>query len=195
MSREAEFGPIPDTALINTRQQVDALAGTMRMRILKAAAEPRSIKEIAEALGVPPTRLYYHVNMLEEVGFVDVVETRKSGARIEKIYRVAAKSFRAGPDLAGNVGNVDEAAAALTGLVMDVTRVEAEAALAHRLDGGTLTADMGRVQGNLTESQAEEIAERVEAILREVIDTETDDPSARAYSFTYLLLPTEVDDS
>ena len=193
MNDNAVLGPIPETALINTRQQVDALAGKMRMRVMKAAAEPRSVREIAEALGVPTTRLYYHVNMLEEAGFLDVVETRKSGARIEKIYRVAAKSFRAGPDLADNVGDVAEAASALTGLVIDGTRVEAESALAHRLSGGELRADLGRTQGNLTQAQVVELSERIEAILKEVVATETDDPEARPYSFTFILVPTEIE--
>ena len=193
MSSDDELGPIPERAFINTREQVDALAGKMRMRILKAAAVPRSVREIAETLNVPTTRLYYHVNKLEEVGFLDVVETRKSGARVENIYRVAAKSFRAGPDLANNVENAEDAAAALTGLVLDVTRVESEAALTHKLSGGDLKADLARAQGTLTPDQVEEIRTRMEAILKEFAAPESDAPDARNYSFTYLFLPTEVD--
>ena len=185
---------IPEKAFINTPEQVEALAGKMRMRILKAAAEPRSVREIAASLGVPTTRLYYHVNLLENAGFLDVVETRKSGARLEKIYQVAAQSFGAGPDLAQNVDNIDDAAAALTGLVMDVTRVEAEAAVAHRLSGGSLEADLGRTEGRLSPGQVIEISERIATILKEVVVAESDDPSARMYSFTYLLLPTELGD-
>ena len=195
MTTESDFEPIPERAFITTRQQVDALAGKMRMRVLKAAAVPRSVREMAEVLGVPTTRLYYHVNKLEEVGFLDVVETRKSGARVENIYRVAAKSFGAGPELAQNVENIEDAAAALVGLVLDVSRVEAEAALAYKFGRGDVEVDLVRTQGDLTPDQVKEIQSRREAILREVVGEDSDSPDARTYSFTYLLVPTEVDDS
>ena len=84
---------VAEQAEINTPLQVEALDSPLRMRILKAASEPVAVREIADRLGVPITRLYYHVNMLEEAGFVAVVDSRKSGARLEKIYRITAKSF------------------------------------------------------------------------------------------------------
>lgn len=195
MSNDAGLGPIPERAFITSRQQVDALAGRMRMRVLKAAAVPRSVREMAEALGVPTTRLYYHVNKLEEAGFLDVVETRKSGARVEKIYRVAAKSFGAGPELAKNVENIEDAAAALAGLVLDVSRVEAEAALVFKFGGGEVEMDLARTQGDLTLDQVKEIQSRMEAILKEVVAEDSQSPDARTYSFTYLLVPTEVENS
>jgi DNA-binding transcriptional ArsR family regulator len=67
----------------------------MRLKIIhQMVREPKSVHEIAEALGVPFTRLYYHINLLEKNGIIHVVETRAmSGAVEEKYYQVAAYHF------------------------------------------------------------------------------------------------------
>ena len=66
-----------------------------RTRILRTmVARPRTVHEVADELGVPFTRLYYHINMLEKHGLIRVVEVRSlSGAVEEKYYRVTAYRF------------------------------------------------------------------------------------------------------
>ena len=71
----------------------EALNNPIRFRIIRHLQEPRSVKEVAELFGVPPTRLYYHFNMLEEAGVISVVETRKAGAMLQKLYQVRARRF------------------------------------------------------------------------------------------------------
>lgn len=67
----------------------------MRLKIIhEMVTEAKSVHEIAEALGVPFTRLYYHINLLEKHNIIHVVETRSmSGAVEEKYYQVAAYQF------------------------------------------------------------------------------------------------------
>ena len=104
---------IPEEAFITDPSQFESLKSPTRIRILKLCSEPLSVRQIAELLEVPATRLYYHVNLLEDAGFLQVVHTRKSGARIEKLYRVAGETITPGPELVDNVDDVDEAAEAL----------------------------------------------------------------------------------
>lgn len=67
----------------------------LRLRITQEIADrARSIHEIADALGIPFTRLYYHINLLEKNGFIKLVDVRQgAGAIEEKYYRVAARIF------------------------------------------------------------------------------------------------------
>jgi len=67
----------------------------MRTRIIRTmAAQPRTVHDIADKLGVPFTRLYYHINMLEKHGLIRVVDVRSlSGVVEEKYYRVTAYRF------------------------------------------------------------------------------------------------------
>ncbi|MFD1738934.1 helix-turn-helix domain-containing protein [Bacillus salitolerans] len=52
-----------------------------------AKDNPVTVSEIAEKLGEKPSRLYYHVNKLEEAGLLELVETRQQGNLIEKYYK------------------------------------------------------------------------------------------------------------
>ncbi|MGJ3239735.1 MAG: helix-turn-helix domain-containing protein [Anaerolineae bacterium] len=67
----------------------------MRQKIIhQIINEPKTVQQIADHLGVPFTRLYYHINLLEKHHIIRVVETRSmSGAVEEKYYQVAAYQF------------------------------------------------------------------------------------------------------
>lgn len=67
----------------------------MRQKIIhQMVSAPKTVQQIAEALSVPFTRLYYHINLLEKHNIIHVVDTRAmSGAVEEKYYQVAAYQF------------------------------------------------------------------------------------------------------
>ncbi|MFD1433410.1 ArsR/SmtB family transcription factor [Kroppenstedtia eburnea] len=59
-----------------------------RHRILHLCSdEPRTVKQLAEALGEQPSRLYYHVNKLVEFEMLEVAETRQVGNLTERVYQ------------------------------------------------------------------------------------------------------------
>lgn len=63
-------------------------------RLLAVFADrPSTVPQAAERLGLPVTRLYYHVHRLEKHGFIEVIETRPAGGTVEKVYFVAAQQF------------------------------------------------------------------------------------------------------
>jgi DNA-binding transcriptional ArsR family regulator len=161
----------------------------LRQRIMHLARHPRSVREIAQRLGVPATRLYYHVNMLEEAGFLEVVEVRKSGAQLERVYRGGRRgALVPSQDLVEQIGDPRKAAHVLAGALFDITRAEVEAQLARSLDYeeepvGTLA----RVVLQLPEDLATGFAERIEALAMEMRDAARDheDADGGLYSFTY----------
>lgn len=196
MSAKNELGDLPDEALIETSQQVEALNSDLRLRILKLASEPASVRQIADQLAMPITRLYYHVNLLEAAGYLDVVDSRKSGARIEKIYRVAARNFTPGPKLAENIDDVKKTASALAGLVLGPARAGAEAALAARISGGPLDGVIGRAIVDLTAGQFEHFRTQLEDLIANASKADVE-PGAetQAYSLTAVLLPVDPQSS
>ena len=80
---------------INCLQTLKVYFDPLRARIMQEMAhEPRTVQQIAEILGVPFTRLYYHVKMLEKHELIRVVDiVQLAGAIEEKYYMVTARQF------------------------------------------------------------------------------------------------------
>jgi DNA-binding transcriptional ArsR family regulator len=79
---------------LETNEHFDLLSDSTRLEIIELLIRPRSVAELAERMKVPRTRLYHHVNQLEEAGMIAVVDTRPAGAKTEKIYQVSAYSYQ-----------------------------------------------------------------------------------------------------
>src|SRR5919202_976689 len=80
-----------DAFVVRTPEELRAIADPMRLELLALLRErPRTVKELASALDVPQTRLYYHVNQLEQHGFITVAETRLVSGIVEKRYGASA---------------------------------------------------------------------------------------------------------
>ncbi len=73
---------------------MDALANPTRLKLLDVFRQPATVKDAAEVLDVPVTRLYHHVNHMVEHGLLVVVEERPKGALTERVFRVAGGSIR-----------------------------------------------------------------------------------------------------
>ncbi|HEX7063902.1 MAG TPA: winged helix-turn-helix domain-containing protein [Bacillales bacterium] len=64
--------------------------------------ENLTVAQIAKLIGEKPSRLYYHVNKLEEADLIQLKETRQNGNLIEKYYGIVPetrKSFDFDPAL------------------------------------------------------------------------------------------------
>jgi DNA-binding transcriptional ArsR family regulator len=106
---------------ISDVETLKALSDPVRLRILEtmvsAADEVWTVKRLAAALGVGPTKLYHHVGVLEERDLIRVAGTRVVSGIIETSYRIAQLSLRldrrllTGPDAASD--SVDEVVATL----------------------------------------------------------------------------------
>lgn len=70
-----------------------------RIGAINLAGELSTVKELAEKLDLPPTKLYYHINLLEKHGIIKVAETQVVSGIIEKKYMVAAKRITLDEDL------------------------------------------------------------------------------------------------
>ena len=88
--------PQPDAELtIGNLQTMKVYFDPLRARIMQEMAiEPRTVHQVAEVLGVPFTRLYYHIKMLEKHNLIRMVKlVQLTGAIEEKYYQVTARQF------------------------------------------------------------------------------------------------------
>jgi DNA-binding transcriptional ArsR family regulator len=104
------MGPQQLPALIEFRQIDDAatmkaLADPLRLRIMRALGrgaheKPRvmTVKQLAEELGEPTTKLYRHMKQLLAVNLIQVAELRLVGGIVEQHYRVAQKGWGVNPE-------------------------------------------------------------------------------------------------
>ncbi len=74
------------------------LTHPVRGAIFRWLRAPHSAAELATRMDVPVTRLYHHLNRLEQAGLIRVVATRRVGAVTERRYQVVARFFRLAED-------------------------------------------------------------------------------------------------
>lgn len=174
----------------------EVLNNPLRFRILRRLIEPSSIRQVAEELGVPPTRLYYHFNLLEEAGVIHVVETRKVGAMLQKVYQTRAKSFRPSPKLTDSDLPPKELARITSGVVLDGAKADALetltknfAAIKDDRPADKVPGSLGRTVGFFSEDEARAFAEKLERFIEEEFGDERDRREGSEYGFTFVFFP------
>ena len=90
---EAEF-------TINDLETLKVLADPLRLQIVELCTQaPRTVKQVASVLNLPPTKLYYHIKQLEERSLIKVVDTRIVSGIVEKQYQASAFNYRVDREL------------------------------------------------------------------------------------------------
>jgi len=96
---------IEEEFIVTDLDTIKIISDPLRVQILEhiGLASDRevliTVKELAEALDISPTKLYYHINLLEKHDLIRVAETRVVSGIIEKLYQIRARRIRAELDL------------------------------------------------------------------------------------------------
>lgn len=194
--------PIPEF-VVNDLETLRVLADPLRIQIIELVThQPRTVKQVAADLELPPTKLYYHIKQLEERGLIRVVDTRLVSGIVEKQYQASAFSYHVNKALfsptspAGKEGlNV-----MLTGLFED-TRADIQESVAEGAidlyaeeDGDrpiSRTLMMARNTLYLAPDRAEEFYRRLRGLMREfVTGDEEHSAEKRVYGLLIALYPT-----
>jgi DNA-binding transcriptional ArsR family regulator len=86
--------------IVDDLDTLRVLTEPLRLQILEVLnQEPQTVGQVADKLGLAGSRLYYHFNMLEEYGLIQVVETRTVSNMIEKVYWVTAEEIEFNKEL------------------------------------------------------------------------------------------------
>lgn len=116
MARRKRLEVLPDGQVqVSDPETLKVIADPLRLELLSLLTEPKTAKELAGSVGVPTTRLYYHLKVLENHGVIKVVSKRLVSGIEEKTYRSIGSHWVPAPDLtaaaiesSGAVGSVVE---------------------------------------------------------------------------------------
>lgn len=158
---QAEHGDI--RALPGGRRLGKTLADPVRLQIFELLAdEDRTVKEIAEHVGVAPDRLYYHLNLLQEAGVIRIAEFRP-----ERVYALCQDQHASSPqDVADLIGSVLDAT---TSELRQVLRLGVDArSRGNRAE--KLQAAIGRSSVDLTTEEFGELMEQATDLINTAVE-------------------------
>jgi len=165
--------------LISDLETLKVITDPLRMRILSLLSErPRTVKDVAQVLNMPTTRLYYHFSLLEKHGLIRVVSTRVVSGIIEKHYQVTAYEFNVDRKLlAPNAPTAGEGwrlvfSQTLDALQNDLTRLAEDGSLqalmeAEETQGEPVPMRISRALARLSRPQAQALVERLKDLVAE----------------------------
>jgi len=89
----------PKSFRITDLETLRAVSDPLRVQIVELLAADLTVKQVAEKLGLAPSKLYYHFTTLEKLGLIEVAETRMVSNMVEKVYRSSADLVDVDPAL------------------------------------------------------------------------------------------------
>ena len=177
--------------LIFTLEQAELLASAQKAEVFWSfsPSEPRSINQIAKALGKSASATTYHVHELENAGILIPVGERKRRSRMEKLYLHAARSFfGAGPTASKEYREKSVEAFAAMARLMARERQMVNETFDFNIELSRFMA-FGRFSQTVKPERAEEFANRVLTLLREFSQEPTDENGTRI-SLVFNMTPT-----
>jgi DNA-binding transcriptional ArsR family regulator len=185
--------PAQHTA-ITTVDQLKALAEPIRLAILEIlmSGGPElpvmSVKELAEALGEPQTKLYRHVRQLESAGLIKVAATRLVSGIAEQRYQASQQDLDLAPGLLRQ--HVDETEAIMRAVfdlfqagflaAIRASRPDPDAAADPSNRGGHLGPNNALLSGygRLSPARAADVRTKLREALANFDQEDSDDPDA-----------------
>ncbi len=187
----------PPAIYIRDLETLKVISDPLRLRIFQTICEasrngePCSVKQVSDALDIPPARLYYHIRLLEMHTILQVAETRLVSGILEKLYQPTAHRIYVSEQLL-NAG-AEAFYPVLSGVVKEVTEdlqmimnTPQDQALSKGKDHPLLFS-LERIQ--LT--RVDEFEKKLMGLLEEM-KAEPGDEGAPSFNFFYVLYPTHV---
>lgn len=167
---ETPITPIPEQWLRDV-ETIKVFADPLRLKIIRLMAQPTTVKAVAEALDLAPAKLYYHVNLLQKHGLIQVVDHNLETGIVEKVYQVTAHQFKLVNPLIAGPEFPDEAADAIFSDMFQAATEGFQRALARRdKSEGTPPRHpfFSQKAVRLTDAQLSLVHSRLDALMKEV---------------------------
>lgn len=190
--------PLEEEFIIEDADALKVIADPLRLQILRNLDKPRTVKDLAERLDTPATKLYYHVNQLEKHNIIRVVDTRVVSGIIEKHYRVTAKSYHVSKSLLKATKDSDEQLDVLLSAIFDTAKAE----IKQSVQAGLLRIDesvkepqqdgiIWHASINLAPEKFAELNGRIQTLLEEFDQAarENDDSTKKPYGLVVTFYP------
>jgi DNA-binding transcriptional ArsR family regulator len=185
--------------IIRDLETLKVVADSLRMQILDLLREkPLTVKQLAADLDITPTKLYYHINLMEKHGLIRVVDTRLVSGILEKRYQAAARFYRFDHHLLMPTSNTGEAGLdMMLSTVMDDVKADIKKSI--REDVIEIERDenadrpnprnllISRIVSRLNHEQAVEFYERLDELVKEFAELRIKPENAREQVYTMLV--------
>ncbi len=178
---------------VSDLETLRALADPLRVQIMELLeGQTFTVKQVAEKLGLAPSKLYYHFGALEKLGLIEVAETRMVANMLEKKFRSNAGLVDIDPALFKFSKEGDnEPINILLSSTIDATRDDLLRSLQARqfqLEQGVEEQPrriiINRVVSNVSEKHIEEFQERLVKLIQEF---EAEDKASKSSDQPYAL--------
>ena len=184
---------------ISDLETLRAIADPLRVQIMELLeGQALTVKQVAEKLGLAPSKLYYHFGALEKMGMIEVAETRMVANMLEKTYRSAANILDVDPALFKFSKEGDnEPINILLSSTIDATRddlLRSMQARQFQLEQGAAEQPrriiINRVVSSASEKRIEEFQERLGKLIQEFeAEDKTSKSSDQPYALTVAFYP------
>jgi AcrR family transcriptional regulator len=179
----AGIGAPADEFELDDLDLLGELTHPTRSAVLRRMKDPRTVADVAAEMGVPVTRLYHHVNKLEQAGLIRVVATRQVAAVTERRYQVVARSFRVSPPFLHSAD--DRELAVAFGALFDVAKLSLQRLLEN--GGASEIADDNALltlsEFSIDPARRRELIERMHDLIHEFGGRDSDATDAERITF------------
>ncbi len=194
--QEQEAFEPADSLLVTDIATLRVVSDKLRAQIIDLLrAGPHTVKQLAGALNLPPKKLYYHVNMLEQHGLIRIVQTRLTSGIVEKTYRATAYIFLFDQSVFAATNNQDDAVLnPMLAMMFEATQHQLE----QSMQDGSIDESSSDPQrrllsawdlSRLSPAQAEDFYTRLEALLKEFEVLDEAGGERQAYRLFATLFP------
>lgn len=184
---------------VSDLETLRAIADPLRVQILELMeGQALTVKQVADKLGLAPSKLYYHFGALEKLGLLEVAETRMVANMLEKTYKSAAEFLDIDPSLFKFSKEGDnESINILLSSTIDATREDLLRSLQARqfqLEQGAEEKHrhmiINRVLSHVSEKRIEEFQDRLLNLLKEFEAVDKDSKSTdQVYALSVAFYP------
>ena len=97
---------IKDIQYITDIEKLKVISDPLRISILTTlGTEKKNSRQLAKLLKINRTKIHYHLNILEENNFIEVVDTASINGIIQKYYLPTAQAFVPSPSIFNDLFN------------------------------------------------------------------------------------------
>lgn len=189
--------------IIQDLETLKVVADPLRLQIVELVFDqPSTVKRIAKQLDLTPSKLYYHMNLLEKHGLIQIASKRIVSGIVEKSYIAAARNIRVmkgllNPQQTSPTAKQGGSVSLFVDAILDDTKLDiqrnAEAEVID-LSGQTPAHSLriSRSTSRLTEAQALEFQERLRGLVEEFMGYKADNANAdeQGYALVFAMYPT-----
>ncbi len=187
---------LADEFIISDLETLKVLADPIRLSIIQYLIKPATVKQISQKIDHPPTKLYYHFNLLEKHDLIKTVDTRIVSGIVEKHYQSVARSYRVqdgllSPGTQAREANLDLMLTSMWNDTRSVLQASLKAGVASPDDDVPMHHRLMVTQGRmaLKPEQANEFYEKLTALLKEFgHQSEADNPTDEHQIFRIFML-------